>query len=166
MEAGLAIGLGRRPTFSTSRYPYSTPSKPHPVLPFPQQIYPHGSTDKNPYVTMGSGSLAAMSVFETGYREDMGEAEAVELVKEAILAGVFNDLGSGSNVDITVIRKSGEVTVKRGYVTPNEVAPLRAMYPKPSALTVPKGATAVLSERFEPARKGELIIEDASPMVF
>jgi 20S proteasome alpha/beta subunit len=37
------------------------------------QIYPHGSTDKNPYVTMGSGSLAAMSVFETGYREDMEE---------------------------------------------------------------------------------------------
>ena len=27
-------------------------------------IYPHGSTDKLPYVTMGSGSLAAMSVFE------------------------------------------------------------------------------------------------------
>lgn len=130
------------------------------------QIYPHGSTDKNPYVTMGSGSLAAMSVFETGYREDMSEAEAVELVKEAILAGVFNDLGSGSNVDITVIRKGGEVTVKRGYVTPNDVAPFRAAYPRPSALTVPKGATAVLSSRFEPARKGELIIEDASPMVF
>lgn len=37
------------------------------------QIYPHGSTDKNPFVTMGSGSLAAMSVFETGYREDMDE---------------------------------------------------------------------------------------------
>jgi 20S proteasome alpha/beta subunit len=25
-------------------------------------IYPHGSSDKLPYVTMGSGSLAAMSV--------------------------------------------------------------------------------------------------------
>lgn len=37
------------------------------------QIYPHGSTDKNPYVTMGSGSLAAMSVFETGFKEDMSE---------------------------------------------------------------------------------------------
>ncbi|EDL33947.1 mCG116396 [Mus musculus] len=27
-------------------------------------IYPHGSTDKSPYVTVGSGSLAAMAVFE------------------------------------------------------------------------------------------------------
>lgn len=34
-------------------------------------IYPHGSTDKLPYVTMGSGSLAAMAVFESGYTKDM-----------------------------------------------------------------------------------------------
>lgn len=27
-------------------------------------IYPHGSTNKLPYATMGSGSLAAMAVFE------------------------------------------------------------------------------------------------------
>lgn len=34
-------------------------------------VAPHGSTDKLPYVTMGSGSLAAMAVFETGWRKDM-----------------------------------------------------------------------------------------------
>ncbi|KAI9915420.1 hypothetical protein PsorP6_008387 [Peronosclerospora sorghi] len=34
-------------------------------------IYPHGSTDKLPFVKMGSGSLAAMSVFEHGYKDDM-----------------------------------------------------------------------------------------------
>lgn len=38
----------------------------------------------------------------------MEEADAVDLVKEAILAGVFNDLGSGSNVDVTIIRANGE----------------------------------------------------------
>lgn len=38
----------------------------------------------------------------------MEEAEAVELVKDAILAGIFNDLGSGSSVDVTVIRAGGE----------------------------------------------------------
>lgn len=31
-------------------------------------VAPHGSTDKLPYVTMGSGSLAAMAVFESGWR--------------------------------------------------------------------------------------------------
>lgn len=34
-------------------------------------IHPHGSTDKLPYVTMGSGSLAAMAVFEAGWQANM-----------------------------------------------------------------------------------------------
>ncbi|XP_061703494.1 proteasome subunit beta type-7 isoform X2 [Syngnathoides biaculeatus] len=43
-------------------------------------IYPHGSTDKLPYVTMGSGSLAAMAVFEDRYKPGMGEEDAKLLV--------------------------------------------------------------------------------------
>jgi 20S proteasome alpha/beta subunit len=34
-------------------------------------VAPHGSTDKLPYVTMGSGSLAAMAVFESGWKANM-----------------------------------------------------------------------------------------------
>eukprot|EP00916_Digyalum_oweni_P003944 GHVL01007025.1.p1 GENE.GHVL01007025.1~~GHVL01007025.1.p1 ORF type:complete len:205 (+),score=37.45 GHVL01007025.1:97-711(+) len=34
-------------------------------------IYPHGSTSSLPYATMGSGSLAAMSVLETEYKDKM-----------------------------------------------------------------------------------------------
>ncbi len=67
-------------------------------------VWPHGSTDKLPYVTMGSGSLAAMSIFEAGYRDHMSEDEGKALVTAAIRAGIFNDLGSGSNVDLTIIR--------------------------------------------------------------
>lgn len=40
-------------------------------------VYPHGSTDKLPFVTMGSGSLAAMSVFEYGYKDDMTVRAAI-----------------------------------------------------------------------------------------
>ncbi|KAJ3089015.1 Proteasome subunit beta type-7 [Quaeritorhiza haematococci] len=82
-------------------------------------IYPHGSTDKLPYVTMGSGSLAAMAIFEARWKRDMSREEAIELVKDAIEAGVFNDLGSGSNVDVTVITKDG-ADVLRNYRKPNE----------------------------------------------
>ena len=35
------------------------------------QIYPHGSTDTLPFATMGSGSLAAMAVFESKYNEGL-----------------------------------------------------------------------------------------------
>lgn len=110
------------------------------------QIYPHGSTARLPYVTMGSGSLAAMSVFETRYADGLDEASAVALVKDAILAGVFNDLGSGSNVDITVIKAGGDATIMRGYEQPNDTAPIRAAYTRPKALIpAPGKATAVLS---------------------
>lgn len=33
--------------------------------------------------------------------------EAKQLVRDAIAAGIFNDLGSGSNVDLCIITKDG-----------------------------------------------------------
>jgi len=81
-------------------------------------VWPHGSTDKLPYVTMGSGSLAAMAIFEDLWRPDMNEGDAMKLVHRAILAGIFNDLGSGGNVDLLVITKEG-ARKHRNYDTPN-----------------------------------------------
>merc|ERR1712129_257403 len=66
-------------------------------------VYPHGSTDSLPYVTMGSGSLAAMAVFESEFKSKMTEEEAKKLVHAAIMAGINNDLGSGGSVDLMVI---------------------------------------------------------------
>ncbi|KAI0653105.1 proteasome subunit [Cubamyces menziesii] len=82
-------------------------------------IHPHGSTDKLPYVTMGSGSLAAMAVFEAQWRPNMERADALDLVCAAISAGIFNDLGSGSNVDACVITAS-HTEMLRNFVKPNE----------------------------------------------
>ncbi|KAG0346039.1 Proteasome subunit beta type-7 [Podila humilis] len=90
-------------------------------------IYPHGSTDKLPYVTMGSGSLAAMSVFESRYVAGMEREDAISLVQDAIEAGIFNDLGSGSNVDVVVIN-SEKVEVLRNYARPNERGVKEASY--------------------------------------
>ncbi|KAF3821095.1 hypothetical protein GH733_011248 [Mirounga leonina] len=52
-------------------------------------IYPHGSTDKLPYVTMGSGSLAAMAVFEDKFRPDM-EVSYAALLFVGMLFGTRN----------------------------------------------------------------------------
>ena len=43
-------------------------------------VWPHGSTDTLPYVTMGSGSLAAMAVFEKDYKPDLDVCLDVWLV--------------------------------------------------------------------------------------
>jgi len=102
-------------------------------------VWPHGSTSRLPYATMGSGSLAAMSVFESEYKDNMDEKEAIDLVDQAIQAGIFNDLGSGSNVDICVISKSKGVNMLRNYRTPNE-----RQYSNP--ISFPRGSTAWFEE--------------------
>merc|ERR1712098_541713 len=104
------------------------------------QIYPHGSTDSLPFTTMGSGSLAAMSVFESRYRDGMNAEEGKALVADAIKAGIFNDLGSGSNVDVCIITKDG-VEMLRNYEKPNP-----RLFRQPKPVTFPKGCTPVLTE--------------------
>lgn len=46
---------------------------------------------------------------------------------EAIQSGIFNDLGSGSNVDVTVITKDG-AQILRNYQRPNERVPKEQSY--------------------------------------
>lgn len=104
-------------------------------------VHAHGSTDKLPYVTMGSGSLAAMSVFETQWKPSMTQEEAVALSSEAIKAGIFNDLGSGSNVDVCVIEKDKPTKLLRNYMKPNERGQKERNY------KFPRGTTAWLDQK-------------------
>jgi len=78
-------------------------------------IAAHGSTDKTPYTANGSGMLAAMAVLETGWKPGMKEEDAKKLVRDAIAAGIINDMGSGSNVDIAVIKPGDDITYFRPY---------------------------------------------------
>jgi 20S proteasome subunit beta 2 len=103
-------------------------------------VHAHGSTDKLPYVTMGSGSLAAMSVFESTWKPKLTREEAVSLAAEAIKAGIFNDLGSGSNVDVCVITES-MTTMMRNYIQPNQ------RERKEKSYKFARGTTAWLAEK-------------------
>lgn len=97
-------------------------------------IAPHGSTDSTPFAALGSGSLAAMAVFESGFKEKLTRDEAIKLVSSAILAGIFNDLGSGSNVDICVIEKD-KTEMMRHYMEPNARASKEQSYLFPPGVT-------------------------------
>ena len=86
---------------------------------------------------MGSGSLNAMAVFEAGFKEGMDRAGAVDLAARAVKAGIYNDLGSGSNVDLCVITAAG-VEYLRGY----EVLAGRT-YERTHPVVYPPGTTAI-----------------------
>jgi len=104
------------------------------------QIYPHGSTDCLPFTTMGSGSLCAMSILESEYKSGMTAQEGMALVQKAIRAGIFNDLGSGGNVDVCVITKDGG-KIHRNIETPNP-RKFKAQYK-----AIPAGTTPVLDKK-------------------
>lgn len=90
-------------------------------------ISPDGCIAKLPFATMGSGMYAAMSVMEQRWRPKMTEEEAKELVADAIEAGITNDLGSGSNVNLCVITDKGYEYLSN-YRTTNE-RPFRIVEP-------------------------------------
>jgi len=104
-------------------------------------VHAHGSTDKLPYVTMGSGSLAAMAVFETQWKANCTRDEAVKVCSDAIQAGIFNDLGSGSNVDVCIIEKGKSTQLLRNYIKPNERVKKERNY------KFQRGTTAWLNEK-------------------
>jgi len=117
-------------------------------------VYPHGSSDALPFATMGSGSLAAMAVFESDFQEDMTEEQAKDLVARSIRAGIFNDLGSGSNVDLCVIDSSG-VKYLRNHETPNE-----RTYVRSKGYDFPPGTTPLNRRNFMTATSATLPLNE------
>ncbi|XP_046714992.1 proteasome subunit beta type-10 [Silurus meridionalis] len=106
-------------------------------------IYPHGSYDKLPFAAMGSGGAAAISVFEDRYKPNMELDEAKQLVRDAIAAGIFCDLGSGSNIDLCVITEKG-VDYLRGYDQPVQKGQREGQY------RYKQGTTPVLTKTITP----------------
>ena len=111
-------------------------------------VHPHGSSAALNYATMGSGSLAAMAVFEQKYVKDMNEQTAKDLVHEAIRSGIFHDLGSGSNVDLCIIRQDGTGDFLRNYDKTN-TADLHG-----EKIVMPKGTTTVLTKKTRTHERG------------
>jgi len=114
-------------------------------------IYPHGSTDSLPFVTMGSGSLAAMSIFESDFRDGLDQSTAMQIVEKAVSAGIHNDLGSGSNIDLCVITRDSAKMYRNKW----KPVPLY----RAKIYSFPPGTTAVLKSQEAPfAKVPEILI--------
>jgi len=82
------------------------------------EVSSDGHSYSNPFHTTGSGSLAAMAVIESRYRDGIKQEEAMDIVISAIEAGIYHDLGSGSNVDVCIIKR-GKVEFFRNIKSDN-----------------------------------------------
>jgi 20S proteasome subunit beta 2 len=82
-------------------------------------IHPHGSMDVDiPYAALGSGGLAAMGVLESQYRSTTVTTieKGIEIVIHAVKAGIQNDLGSGSSIDVCIIQPPNDGKDPHGVV--------------------------------------------------
>mmetsp|Transcript_8867 Transcript_8867/g.17643 ORF Transcript_8867/g.17643 Transcript_8867/m.17643 type:complete len:476 (-) Transcript_8867:819-2246(-) len=87
-------------------------------------VHPHGSMDVVTYAALGSGGLAATGVLESRYPQlgcsECTIEEGIRLAVDAVKAGIDNDLGSGSQVDVCVISADG-VMYRRAIVKEEEL---------------------------------------------
>jgi len=111
-------------------------------------IHAHGSSDQLPYATMGSGSLAAVAVLESNYKENMDVEEGADLVRSAIRAGVMNDMGSGGHIDVVIVRRDG-VERRRNVELPKGA---ERVYRKPGGYSFARGTTVVISKTVTPLK--------------
>ncbi len=78
------------------------------------QIHATGFVCYNPFLSMGSGSLNAYAVLESGFSDDLTIEQAKQLAIKAIKAGIKYDMGSGSNVDFAILKR-GKTEYFRNY---------------------------------------------------
>ena len=53
--------------------------------------------------------VQVINLMLTRWVPDMSEEDGKQLVRDAIRAGIFNDMGSGSNVDLVVLKAKDDV---------------------------------------------------------
>lgn len=117
-------------------------------------VQAHGLTDVGEYLLLGLGLLAAMAVLELHWRPDMDKDAAVKLCADAIESGIWNDLGSGSNVDVCVMEVGQDAVLHRNYLTPN------TREAKARSYKFARGTTAVLRQSVR-----DLVVEETvTPM--
>ena len=104
------------------------------------EVSADGNSFPFPYITLGSGSLAAMGIMETTYKDNMTQEEAKAMCIKAIEAGIYHDLGSGSNVDVCVIKK-GKVEMFRNIKSDNY-----KVFSKPGGYKFNKDRVVILEE--------------------
>ena len=85
----------------------------------------------------------------------MTREQAIKTVVAAIEAGIYHDLGSGSNVDVCLIKK-GSVEYMRNLKTDN-----KKLYEKPEGYQFRKERVQVLKQYNHPTK---VVVDSAQPM--
>jgi len=101
-----------------------------------ESLSPHGSSQAMEYIAQGSGCLVAIAELEKGWKPNMELEDAKKLVRDAIAAGVYQDLGSGNNIDLCVITKDGSQNFRHYEIGPQRIPREKSYRFKPKSTTI------------------------------
>ena len=68
---------------------------------------PLGSVIPDDYATVGTGAELAIGVVESGYKKNMQEKEAKDLVMKSIRSAINRDAASGDGIDLLILDNNG-----------------------------------------------------------
>ncbi|WP_457558330.1 proteasome subunit beta [Candidatus Harpocratesius sp.] len=73
----------------------------------------YGSKLEEKYTSVGSGSVFALGVLETEWKEDLTVNQGIHLAVKAVRSAIIRDIASGNGIDVVVISKNKPVIEKR-----------------------------------------------------
>lgn len=80
-------------------------------------VWADGSYHEFKYLAEGSGVIGAKPIMEDQWRIDLTREEGIRLARDCILGGIYNDMGSGSRVNVCVIDKNGKEEIRNADIT-------------------------------------------------
>jgi proteasome beta subunit len=74
----------------------------------------YGSLLDDDYASIGSGSVFAMGILETEWKEDLTLEEGLKICTRAVRSAIIRDIASGNGIDLVAIQK-GKKTIEKRY---------------------------------------------------
>ncbi|MHA1474950.1 MAG: proteasome subunit beta [Promethearchaeota archaeon] len=74
----------------------------------------YGSLLESDYTSQGSGSVFALGILETEWKENLTLEEGMNICTRAVRSAIIRDMASGNGIDLVAIQK-GKKTVEKRY---------------------------------------------------
>jgi len=85
----------------------------------------YGSLLDDDYASIGSGSVFAMGILETEWKEDMTLEEGMEVCTRAVRSAIIRDMASGNGIDFVAIKKKKKTVEKRYEISDQNLIELK-----------------------------------------
>lgn len=73
----------------------------------------YGSRLEEKYTSIGSGSVFALGVLETEWKENLSAKDGIHLAVKAVRSAIIRDIASGNGIDVVVLQKGKEPVERR-----------------------------------------------------